>query len=235
VLDKNPDLDYSENVSDFIKILESNTLNLIMYSDPFLKTIFLNANEETLVKRFQETRRLHPLCKTSAITSSIQKEKELLEPLKEVSDIIIDTDNLTIHDLRNRLVHAVSDGSIKRIQVNITSFGFKYGVPIDSNVVFDVRFLPNPYFIPALKMHDGREDVIQDYLFEQKEVLDYWSRLRDFVGYSIQKYYQEGRSFVNVAIGCTGGKHRSVTLVEKLKLENVDNAIISVSHRDVSK
>ena len=123
----------------------------------------------------------------------------------------------------------------QEIIINLVSFGFKYGVPAESNLVFDVRFLPNPYFIPSLKPLNGTNKEVQSYLFSKVAAIDYWDRLRDFVNYSIKKYYEEGRFFANIAIGCTGGKHRSVSFIEKLAKENWENVRFLIHHRDVKK
>ena len=147
--------------------------------------------------------------------------------------MLIDTFN--VHQLRAWVNDSFLENSKKEILVNLVSFGFKYGVPSESNLVYDLRFLPNPYFVPALKILDGRQGEVQSYLFGHPVTIDYWYRLKDFLSYSIQKYFQEGRFFVNVAIGCTGGRHRSVAFVEKIGKENWENVKFLVHHRDVEK
>jgi UPF0042 nucleotide-binding protein len=200
-----------------------------------LKIVFVNAKEQTILKRFQETRRKHPLADSISIDFAIEKEKRLMEPIMLMADMIFDTDLLNIHDLRIAIRTRFAENQQQELLVNLVSFGFKYGVPAESNLVYDLRFLPNPYFIPALRAHDGRNTEVQEYLFKHPEVQEYWDRLTDFLHYTINKYHQEGRFFVTIAIGCTGGKHRSVTFVEKLHNMKWANVRFLVTHRDVGK
>jgi RNase adapter protein RapZ len=201
-----------------------------------LKVIFLNACQDTLTRRFQETRRNHPLSDGSmGIADSIKKEIKMLEPIKGMSDIILDTDLFNVHDLRRWVKNSLSKILKQEVLVNLTSFGFKYGVPVDSNLVCDLRFLPNPYFEKDLKGFDGRNLLIRDYLFKFDSVNEYWEKLESFLKYSIEKFYHEGRFFVNVAIGCTGGKHRSVAFVEKIAQQSWDNTNFLINHRDLGK
>lgn len=201
-----------------------------------LKIIFLNASTNTITRRFQETRRNHPLFNMSnSLSQAITEEKNLLEPIMAMADIVLDTDVFNIHDLRDWVKNSLKATLKQQILVNLISFGFKYGVPAESNLVYDLRFLPNPYFEIDLKGLDGRNELIKKYLFEKETVDEYWKNMRDFLKYSVQKFYDSGRFFVNIAIGCTGGKHRSVAFVEKLNLENWENTKFLVNHRDLGK
>jgi UPF0042 nucleotide-binding protein len=137
--------------------------------------------------------------------------------------------------LRKWVSAAFSTEQTRKLIVNLVSFGFKYGIPTESNMVHDLRSLPNPYFVPALKILDGRTADVQNYLFERPDVVDYWGKLVDYTKFAIDKFYQEGRFFVTVSIGCTGGKHRSVTFVERLSKQNWENVKFLVNHRDVGK
>jgi len=221
-------------LSDFICEVEKEKVK--KGDDVNLKIIFLNAGDQTLLRRFQETRRKHPLAgRGVSISNAISKEKELLEPIKKMADIVIDTDIFNIHELRKWVKNSFADEHENEIVVNLISFGFKFGVPSESNLVYDLRFLPNPYFVSELKTLDGRNELIHDYLFTQSVVKDYWKRLKSFLSYSAKKFHQEGRFFANVAVGCTGGKHRSVAFVEKLGKENWDNVRFLVHHRDMGK
>ena len=166
---------------------------------------------------------------------AIQKEKELLEPIIAMSQIILDTDEFNIHDLRRWVRTSFDYGSKQEVLVNLISFGFKYGIPIESNMLYDLRFLPNPYFIPALKVLDGRNMEVQKYLFAKKDVCDCFDRLISYLKFALSKSYQEGRFFVNVAIGCTGGKHRSVSFVERIGELDLDHIKFLVHHRDLGK
>lgn len=200
-----------------------------------LRIVFLNASEVTLVKRFQETRRTHPLAKGISLENAIKLEKKLLEPIMNMADMTLDTDIYNIHDLRNWVRDSFTTGQKPEILVNLVSFGFKYGVPTDSNLVYDLRFLPNPYFIAELKNLTGKQQAIHNYLFAQEPVTDYWNRLTDFLQYSLQKFHAEGRYLVTISIGCTGGKHRSVAFVEKLSTQIWPNIKFITTHRDIEK
>ncbi|MBD3273472.1 RNase adapter RapZ [Candidatus Dependentiae bacterium] len=201
-----------------------------------LKVVFLNASKQTLTRRFQETRRNHPLSQGNlSLISAIEKEIKILDPIKCMADIVLDTDIFTVHDLRKWVKNSLSKNVQQDILVNLISFGFKFGVPVESNLVCDLRFLPNPFFEEHLKKLDGRNPLIRDFLFKKDSVIEYWDKLRNFLNYSIQKFYQEGRFFVNVSVGCTGGKHRSVAFVEKIASEVWDNTSFLVQHRDLGK
>lgn len=219
-------------LSDFITEIQSITKNDVACE---LKIIFVNAREQTILKRFQETRRKHPLADGISLTQAIEKEKILMEPIMALADMMLDTDALNIHELRSLIRTSFSEHHQRELVVNLVSFGFKHGVPAESNLVYDLRFLPNPHFIPDLKIHDGRTDIIQNYLFQHDVTQDYWQRLTDFLRYSVEKFYEEGRFFATVAMGCTGGKHRSVSFVEKLGKVSWPHVRFLVTHRDVGK
>lgn len=199
------------------------------------KILFLNASTTTLLRRFQETRRRHPLAHGIDIVGAIDKERLLLKPIIDIADIVLDTNNLTIHEIRHWTRTIFSDEEQQTLFVQFISFGFKHGVPQESNIVCDIRFLPNPYFIPELRDKNGKSLIIHDFLFKHQVVNDYWSHLTNFLRYSLQKLYEEGRFFASVAIGCTGGKHRSVAFVEKLNIEQWPHIVSMVHHRDLGK
>ncbi len=207
------------------------------YAECTIKTIFVNARHETLLKRYQETRRKHPLSSNGiGIDKAIEKEMALVEPLCSMADMIVDTDLFTPHDLRRHINESFGDRLHPRqLLVNVISFGFKYGVPHESNLVYDVRFLPNPYFMPALKLLNGTNPLIGDYLFSYDVVNRYWSKLLDFLHLTFEHYYNEGRFFVTVSIGCTGGKHRSVCFAQKMGEQQWPHVRFIVSHRDVAR
>lgn len=200
-----------------------------------LKIFFLTSSAHVLIKRFQETRRKHPLADTIDIADAINQEKELLQPLIAMADLVVDTDQLNIHQLRSFVRSSFAQGGQQRMIISLISFGFKYGVPLESNFVYDVRSLPNPYFVPELKMLDGTQAEIQNYLFDQPDVQDYWHKLLDFVTYSIRKSHEEGRFFMNIAIGCTGGKHRSVAFIQKLAQQSISHVQFLIEHRDINR
>lgn len=200
-----------------------------------LKIFFLTCQADILVKRFQETRRKHPLANDIDLFQAIKQEITILQPLINRADLLLDTEQLTIHELRKFTQKAFERSGQHHIMVTLMSFGFKYGVPAESNFVYDVRSLPNPYFIPALKNFNGTHPEINDYLFAQPEVQEYWHRLIDFATYSIEKSFQEGRFFVNIAIGCTGGKHRSVAFVHKFSQQSLQHIKFTIKHRDIDR
>lgn len=198
-----------------------------------MKIFFLTSNPEVLMKRFQETRRNHPLGNTRSLAEAIVYEQQLLKPLMDLSDMVLATDQLTIHQLRRFVRNSFSSSSTQQqLIVNLISFGFKYGVPHESNSVYDIRFLPNPYFVSGLRPLDGTRKEIHDFLFAQPDVQEYWPKFVDFVHYSIKKASDEGRFFMNIAVGCTGGRHRSVAFVEALASISLENVHFVVRHRD---
>ena len=201
-----------------------------------LKVLFLKASEETLIKRFQETRRNHPLLNEKRhLLEAIRQEILLLEPIMKQADIVLDTDIFTIHELRNWVRQSFEHKTQRAMLVSLVSFGFKYGLPLESNLIFDVRFLPNPYFVEELKSLSGKDALVQTYVFSKDETIRYADLLFEFINTTLGKYYQEGRYFVTVAIGCTGGKHRSVSLIEKLAKTTIANTTMLVHHRDITK
>lgn len=224
------DIRGGHNIADLVKeLLKWNKNSLFS-----IKIIFLVANLQTLVKRYQETRRKHPLIGNIDLSQAINYEKNLLQPLADISDIVLETDRMNIHDLRF-LVRNFFAQLKQCMVVSLSSFGFKYGVPQDVNFVYDLRSLPNPYFVPELKSYDGTSSLIRDYLFAKPEVQEYWQKLHDFCVYAIKKAYGEGRFFIHIALGCTGGRHRSVAFVQELALIQLDNIYFLVKHRDIYK
>lgn len=222
------DVRSGQNMHDLIDKLKQDVLCHYL-----VKIFFLTSSSHVLAKRFQETRRNHPLATNINLEEAIAVEQKLLNPLKEMSDLVLDTDQLTIHQLRKFVRSSFSESSQPQLIVNLISFGFKYGVPPESNFIYDVRSLPNPYFVAGLRPLDGTMQQVRDYLFAHAEVQDFWKRLVDFIHYSIKKSYEEGRFFSNIAIGCTGGRHRSVAFVQELSKHALDNIHYSVKHRDI--
>lgn len=200
-----------------------------------IKILFLSAQLATLIKRFQETRRKHPL-QHMDLASAIRYEAQVLEPLQRMADATIETDNLNTHELRAIIRNFYLTGHEKRtMTVTLMSFGFKYGVPLVSNYMYDVRCLPNPFFVPELSNLSGTDTQVQDFLFQQKPVQEFWDHFINFVNFTLEKSYQEGHWLVTVAIGCTGGRHRSVAFVETLaKLPKPEYRFI-IKHRDINK
>lgn len=200
-----------------------------------IKVIFVSALTPELIKRFQETRRAHPLVKAGSLSEAIDYEGRLLEPLRAIADIIIQTDQMTIHQLRSYVRSIITAGGQSCMIVHLMSFGFKYGIPHESSFVYDIRSLPNPYFVEHLKQFDGRDERIQTYLFEQPLVQEYWKRLADFFYFTLETLRKEGRLSAHVSIGCTGGKHRSVAFVEQFMKRGLEGIEFCVKHRDLSR
>ena len=199
------------------------------------EVLFLEASEESLVRRYHETRRRHPV-PAATLLDGIREEKKLLGNLRELADRVIDTSRMTVHELRRELMEIYGESGTPGLHVNLLSFGYKFGVPYDADLVFDCRFLPNPFFVERLKAHDGRVPAVRQYVVEQPEGRELVARLQDLIGYLLPRYQKEGKAYLTVAIGCTGGRHRSVALVEELKAFVESREIpVQVTHRDVDR
>lgn len=201
-----------------------------------LKILFLESNDEALVRRFESNRRPHPLQGGGRLLDGIHRERELLGNLRAIADLVIDTSHRSIHDLRRAIDAAFDSGEPVRLRATVMSFGFKYGVPMDADYVADVRFLPNPYWIPELRGLRGIDAPVNDYVVGQEgaaEFLDLYARVIDL---ATDGYLREGKRFATVAVGCTGGKHRSVAIVENLSARLVHAGLeVSVVHRDLGR
>jgi UPF0042 nucleotide-binding protein len=197
--------------------------------------IFLEASHSTLVRRFSETRRPHPLAPDRSVAEGILEEREKLNAIRKMADLILDTSNLTVHELRDAFMRMSRDESARaEMVVNLVSFGYKHGVPVDADLVFDVRCLPNPHFVDRLRPLTGRDQAVIRYMRRHSETKDFLDRLTSFLRFALPQYVQEGKSYLTVAIGCTGGRHRSVMMAEALKksLANVKGVRLRVKHRD---
>ena len=202
------------------------------------KILFLDADDSTLIKRYKETRRSHPLAKGGRLESGIAREREQLAELKKSSDYILDTSQLLTRELRSELEKIfVEDENFRSLMVTILSFGFKYGIPADSDLVFDVRFLPNPYYVPELKHLTGKDREVQDFVMKYDVSKQFITKLVDLVQFLSPNYIEEGKTQLVIAVGCTGGKHRSVTLAEELyhRLGSSGEYGLRIEHRDIDK
>lgn len=200
--------------------------------------LFMDANDKTLLKRYKETRRVHPLSteKNPRIEDGIKKEKEILSSIKKKADYVIDTSKILTRELKEELERIfLKNEEYNSLMVNIVSFGFKHGIPSDADLVFDVRFLPNPFYIDELKHITGNEKAVQDYVMSYSQAGEFLDKLKDMLDFLIPGYVKEGKHQLVVAIGCTGGQHRSVTLANALYQEMKDkgNYGLSISHRDI--
>jgi len=199
--------------------------------------LYLDASDEALVKRYKETRRRHPLSGKGSIDDGIKKERDMLKEVKEKADYIIDTTHVLTRDLKEQINSIFIDNKeFDSLIVSICSFGFKYGIPLDSDLVFDVRFLPNPYYISELKPLTGMDKAVYDYVMNHNESKLFMDKLVDMIEFLIPQYKKEGKHQLVISIGCTGGKHRSVAIAESLHsrlLLNKRSAVIS--HNDIDK
>jgi UPF0042 nucleotide-binding protein len=199
------------------------------------EVLFLEASEETLVRRYHETRRRHPVSAT--LLEGIRAERELLAQLRELADRVIDTSHITVHQLKAMLVELYGEQEPRSgLGVHLVSFGYKFGIPYDADLVFDCRFLPNPFFVDGLKAKDGRAPDVRRFVFEHAEGRELLGRLRELLGSLLPRYQREGKAHLTVAVGCTGGRHRSVALVEELR-EFIERQGFpaSVAHRDCDR
>lgn len=199
--------------------------------------LFLDATDQALVQRYKESRRRHPLAPDGLPLEGIQLERKLLEELKGMASQVIDTSSLKPAELKERIVSRFTGLGKGSISVNVISFGFKYGVPIDADLIFDVRFLPNPHYVEHLRPNTGQDADVYDYVMKWNETQEFLTKLIDMLQFLIPKYAKEGKSQVVVGIGCTGGKHRSVAIAEYLgkMLGNSETETVRVSHRDADR
>lgn len=213
-------------------------LHHMMEKSEKYEILFLDAADDTLIKRFKETRRSHPLAPAGRVDEGIQKEREELQFLRRQADYIIDTSFLLTKDLKMEIEKIfLQNMKYRNLFINIMSFGFKYGIPTDADLVFDVRFMPNPYYVPELKPRTGNEKAVRDYVMASNVSVEFIDKLVDMIRFLIPNYIAEGKNQLVIAIGCTGGRHRSVTtancLYEALICD--DEYGVKIYHRDMSK
>lgn len=200
--------------------------------------VFLDASDDVLIKRFKETRRAHPLSKDGRVETGIDAERQTMKWLKEKADYIIDTSHMLTKELRAQLSDIFEAHHLyENLQVTILSFGFKYGIPEDADLLFDVRFLPNPYYVQELRTHTGLEQGIRDYVCRDGIAGEFLEKLYDMISFLIPHYIKEGKNQLVIGIGCTGGKHRSVTIAELLyqQLKKTADYGLRIDHRDIGR
>lgn len=200
------------------------------------RILYLEADDQALVARYKETRRKHPLATNDRTITGIQREREMLKDIRARAQMIIDTSVISPRQLREKIISEFALDSFQPFHIEIVSFGFKFGVPIDADIVMDVRFLPNPHYVDELRPKTGLDSEVYDYVMKQPETEEFYSRFMSLLKYCLPGYKKEGKSSVTVAIGCTGGKHRSVALAKRIGQElSNDHYAVNVSHRDKLK
>jgi UPF0042 nucleotide-binding protein len=207
----------------------------LLHVDP--RIVFLEASDDDLVNRYEATRRRHPLAPGDRVVEGIRKERQILAQLRGEADLVIDTSGLTPHDLRDRIRDAFGEAAPEEgLQASVVSFGFKYGSPRDADLMFDVRFLPNPHWIPELRPHPGTDPRVREYVSSQPEFETFMERLRALLDVALPGYLREGKSYLTIAVGCTGGHHRSVVVAEALGAYLRGRGLpVVVVHRDVER
>jgi len=210
-------------------------LKLLRKEHP-ITLVFIDASEDSLLRRYSETRRPHPLGKDFSVRESLRHERALMEPIHKLADVVIDSSHFNVHELRHFVTTRFKNPDKRPILVSIVSFGYKYGVPTDADLVFDVRFLPNPYFVPQLRRFTGKDPKVRRYIRSFPQTGEFLRRIEGLLTYLMPHYIREGKSYLTIAFGCTGGKHRSVMLGEAVKAALDKRGYASkVLHRDIEK
>ncbi|MGC8769369.1 RNase adapter RapZ [Calditerrivibrio sp.] len=235
--------DYNSEIQKIALVIDARSKDIpkiaevvkFLKSKYYVEVIFLDATEDILVRRYKETRRKHPL--GDNLLDSIRLEKKLMEEIKELSDIIIDTSSMTVHDLTKLFDEKFREMDSSKMSITIQSFGFKYGIPQDSDMVIDVRFLKNPHFVDELRGKTGLEKDVYDYVFSDERCKVFLKKLKAFLEFLIPNYVKEGKKFFTLSIGCTGGKHRSVALAQFIGeyLKNRYDNKVYIKHRDIER
>lgn len=202
-----------------------------------VEIIFFDATDEVLIRRFSETRRRHPALDSGSVPEGIRYEREQLAGLRRIATLVIDTSELNVHQLKEMvLVRVKGVAGTGRMTINLQSFGYRYGIPLESDLVVDVRFLPNPHFVPELRPFTGLDSRVREFVLEKPETGLFLAKFEDLLDYLLPAYKREGKSYLTISIGCTGGRHRSVALVEELSgFFTRRNISVKVSHRDMEK
>jgi len=201
-----------------------------------ISLVFIEANDDALLRRYSETRRPHPLCKDYSVRESLRHERELMAPIRRLADAVIDSTQFNVHELRTFITRRFKSPDRHQMLISVVSFGYRYGVPVDADLIFDVRFLPNPHFVPALRKFTGRSAKVRRFIRSFPQTGEFLRRMESLLAYLMPHYIEEGKSYLTIAFGCTGGKHRSVMLAEEIRkaLEKRKYAT-KVIHRDIEK
>lgn len=201
------------------------------------EVLFLDASDKVVVKRFKESRRMHPLASEGRLFKGIQEEREILSEIRQRADYIIDTSDITPKQLKKEISNIFANtGTFNGLMINIISFGFKYGIPIECDLVFDVRFIPNPYYIERMRPQTGKDEEVKDYVLNSSETIEFLKKLIDMLEFLLPNYIKEGKTQLVIGIGCTGGRHRSVAIADELGkvLLNYQHRVLT-DHRDIEK
>jgi RNase adapter protein RapZ len=199
--------------------------------------IFLEASHDTLVRRFSETRRPHPLAHDRSVSEGIRDERRRMAPIRKLADEIVDTSDMTVHELRQFFMTLSRGRGPAKLVVTLLSFGYKHGLPVDADLAFDVRCLPNPHFVPTLRRRTGRDRGVVRFMERDTSTREFIDRLEQYVHYVVPHYVAEGKAYLTIAIGCTGGRHRSVMIAERLRraLADLPGVTVRVRHRDIRR
>jgi UPF0042 nucleotide-binding protein len=198
--------------------------------------VYIDASEDALLRRYSETRRPHPLGKDFSVRESLRHERALMEPIRKLADVVIDTSQFNVHELRQFVTTRFKNPDQRPMLVSVVSFGYRFGVPTDADLVFDVRFLPNPHFVPRLRRFTGKDPKVRRYIQSFPQTAEFLRRIEGLLTYLIPHYIREGKSYLTIAFGCTGGKHRSVMLAESMKKALEKHGLSAkVVHRDIEK
>jgi len=202
-----------------------------------IEIVFFDASDQSLIRRFSETRRRHPATESGSVPEGIRVEREHLAGLRRMATLVIDTSELNVHQLRERIISLIKGAAASReMMVHIQSFGYRYGIPLESDLVLDLRFLPNPYFVPELKTFSGLDPSVRRYVLESEDCRQFMERTRELLRFLLPRYRKEGKSYLTISLGCTGGRHRSVAVTEELREFFKELHITPrVTHRDMEK
>lgn len=229
----NVDIRSGQNIGDLTAVLDR-----LQERGKSFEMLFLESEDAVIIKRYKETRRTHPLAEGGRVEQAIERERERLQPIKRRADYILDTSQLLTRELQAELKKMfVENQTYKNLYITVLSFGFKYGIPTDADLVFDVRFLPNPYYVEGLRPLTGLDERIQNYVMEGDQYAAFMEKLEDMIRFLVPNYVSEGKNQLVIAIGCTGGKHRSVTVAQGLyeRLSKQEDYGLRVEHRDIEK
>ena len=201
------------------------------------QVIFLEASDDVLIRRFSETRHRHPLANGRSTQAAIQLERRLLDPIRAEADVVLDTSDLPLRELRERLFARVGEARPDTMTVQLISFGFKFGIPLEADLVFDTRFIQNPYYVPELREHSGLNPAVREFVFAQPGALEYLAKIDDLLEFTVPAFEAEGKSRLTVGIGCTGGRHRSIVFAEELarRLRERGHEPVEVFHRELER